>query len=700
MKNKRVFAIAAIGIVAVGCGISKKQANLLEKSPEGFNISALNDVNRAVDSAEFHHQKVDRPIVPEDYEALMPDTLETGELIMKNVKDEETGEEILVDRIRPSLIVARFAQRQERGGKVPIDFEVRVPEYMIDDNWQVRLYPDLLLMNSHAAEHIREVLDSTRLNMMVLDGQDYRNRQLRGYERYERYISSIVSDSTQFVKRNLLETFLERNIPNVYKFKKDSTLVSEEAFVSAFGVDDIEVIEHYTRDWQVNRNAARIENKDKVFARMVRTPRVDGGIKLDTVLRSGSGEFIYKYSTEITTKGKPSLNKALVYLSGDIYNGPEHLYTIPRTDSLEFPISSVVEFVKDTTMYKVIYVPTHLADNSEFNINFAVGKANVDQSRGDNAAQIRAIRSKIRELLNNEKYTLDSIMVTATASPEGAWNKNRELSDKRSRSVSDIFVPFANQYRDSIIRAIRDSLDGTMNITLDYAENGRLKEVGTTREDPTARVPRIKFQTQSLPEYWDKLTELVDADEQMTGDQKAAYHKRLAVANPDSREAQMKNDSYYRYIKENLYPQLRVVRFDFMLHRKETVQARIVTDEIDDVYMAALDAIKNRDWETGIDILRYDYPDDYNLGVAYLMMDRNESARAILEAQPKTSDVYYMLALAYFRLGREQDALEAFKQSCRLDRQKYWRGGKDGEINYLINLYGLTYNSVVEGAEE
>ena len=698
MNKLSVISIAALGFVAIGCGVSKKQAALLEKSPEGFNISALNDVIRSVDSAEFVQRKVDSALFAQDYAALLPDTLETGELILKNVKDEETGEEILMDRIRPSLVVARFAQRQERGGIVPIDFEVRVPEYMVDDNWQVRLYPDLLLLNSHASENVREVLDSSRLGMMVLSGEQYSNRQLRGYQRYERYVNSIVTDSTQLVYRHLLETFLERNIPNVYKFKKDSSFVSEEVFTSAFGVDDLEAIDHYTRGWAVRRNTAKAEAKDKVFAKMVKTPKVKGEIQLDTVLRSDSGEFIYKYSTNVSTKGRPTLNKALVYLSGDIYNGPEHLYSIPRTDSLDFPISSVVEFIKDTTVYKVIWVPTHLADNSEYNIAFAVGKDKVEMSRGDNAAQISAIRNKITELLHNEKYTLDSVVVTATASPEGTWAKNRDLSGRRARSVSDIFVPFADRYRDSLIRSMRDSLDGTMNIALDYGKDGKLETVDESR-GKIKDIPRIKFLNRSLPEYWEKLTDLVDADGNMTPDQKAAYHKRLATENPDTRENLMKRDSYYKYMKENLYPALRVVRFDFMLHRKETVQERIVTDEVDDVYMSGLEALKNRDWETGIDILRDAYPDDYNLGVAYLMMDRNENARLIFEAQPKTSDVCYMLALAYFRLGREQDALEAFKESCRLDKQKFWRGGKDGEINYLIKKYDLHYNSGEEAAE-
>ena len=164
--------------------------------------------------------------------------------LMKTEAD-ENGEMVARDRIIPSVVVARFRNIAERGGKVNIEFEIRVPKDMMniefeirvpkdmmDDLWQLRFYPKL---------------DSTNLEPVYITGAKYRESQLKGYERYNRFIASIITDSTRFINLKALELFIQRNIPDLYAFKQDSTIVIEARFTSVFGVTEKEAIDHYTR---------------------------------------------------------------------------------------------------------------------------------------------------------------------------------------------------------------------------------------------------------------------------------------------------------------------------------------------------------------------------------------------------------------------------------------------------------------------
>ena len=69
-------------------------------------------------------------------------SLTDGSILMRAEAD-ENGEMVARDRIIPSVVVARFRNIAERGGKVNIEFEIRVPEGMLDELWQLRFYPDL-----------------------------------------------------------------------------------------------------------------------------------------------------------------------------------------------------------------------------------------------------------------------------------------------------------------------------------------------------------------------------------------------------------------------------------------------------------------------------------------------------------------------------------------------------------------------------
>ena len=181
-------------------------------------------------------------------------------LIMRAVKD-ENGEMVATDVLQAAKVTARFRNVAERNGKVDLNFRIIVPEAMQDRNWQLRFYPDLFVQE-----------DSVRLDPILITGEGYRKAQLRGYQQYRRFLESIAADSTHFVDRFQLEMFLRRNLPDIYRFKADTTLVSDEEFQSHFGVTEQQALRHYTNDLIVRRNRRKVSRKDEMFRKYVKVP--------------------------------------------------------------------------------------------------------------------------------------------------------------------------------------------------------------------------------------------------------------------------------------------------------------------------------------------------------------------------------------------------------------------------------------------
>lgn len=213
-------------------------------------------------------------------------------------------------------------------------------------------------------------------------------------------------------------------------------------------------------------------------------------------------------------------------------------------------------------------------------------------------------------------------------------------------------------------------------------DSGREK---LSREKTT--FPEIRFLSRSNGENWDFLSLLVDQDTLLSPSDVRSYMRHLSEEDPDRREAALQREPYYRYLREKLYPRLRTVRFDFYLHRKGMLKDTVHTTVLDSVYMKGVAALRDRDYRKALDYLR-DYK-DYNTAIAYVSLDYNASAMAILQKLRRTPQVNYMLALLYARSEDDQNAVQCYLDACREDRSFVFRGNLDPEIYTLIQRYGL-----------
>ena len=575
-------------------------------------------------------------------------------LIMKAIKD-ENGEMVAHDVLDAAVVTARFRNVAERHGKVDIEFQVIVPQSMQDSKWQLRFYPDMFIMQ-----------DSIRLAPVIITGNDYRRAQLKGYQQYERFLASIVTDSTKFINYHLLEIFLQRNIPQLYAFKTDSTTVSDEQFASVYGVTEQQAVEHYTNSIAKRYNSRKMARRERMYRRYVKVPIVTEGLKLDTVLQSVNGDFIYHYTQTIQTR--PKLRKVDVILSGDIYESDQRIYTIPRSEPLTFYISSLSTFVDNRERYLTKVIERRVEANTACYIEFTSGSSTVDERMGNNPGEIARIKDNLISLMNNEVFDLDSIIVTSSASPEGSSSFNDRLSRKRSESIGDYFSCWMKHYQ--------DSLDAERGFEVDELGNVIVRERTS-----------IPMTGRSNGENWRMLDRLIEKDTVLTAEQKLEYGELQEIKDIDIRERRMQGKPWYKHVRERLYPRLRTVRFDFHLHRKGMVKDTVHTTVLDSVYMDGVQAIRDRDYERALTLLR-PYG-DYNTAIAYLCIDYNSSAMQILERLEKTAQVNYMLAVLYSRRGEEQKAVECYVRSCSQDPTYVHRGNLDPEISVLIKRYGL-----------
>ncbi len=552
-------------------------------------------------------------------------------LIMNAIKDDETGEMIATDVIPPSTVMARFRNVAERFGKISIEFDITVPKEMLESAWKIELLPKMSMMG-----------DTTALDPVHVTGRKYRDEQMRGYARYNRFVNSIISDSTVFVRMGQLEVFLERHFPEVYAMKGDSSYVSDATAQNVFGVTLTQVRDHYTKSWLMARNDRRIGSRERMFRRFVKDPFQDGGLRLDTVIASPDGNFIYRYVQEVT--GRPGLRRIDVAMEGSLYESGRRVCSVQAPRDIVFFVSSLSGLIDPTPRYVFRIVERSVHDNTRAFIDFERGKASIDTTLAENASELRRIRRAVDDVMSKKDLVLDSLIVTASCSPEGSYRLNSELAKSRAEAV---------------VQLMRGMLD----------------------EENAAGVL-----ASSVPENWEQLERIALNDSLLSPASKRKISQAAEMADKDAAEAVLKTLPEYRHIAEHIYPLLRTVQFGFYLHRRGMVRDTVHTTELDTVYLAGVEAIRNLDYKGAVELLRPYH--DYNTALAYLSAGYNHSALQDLERLPvRTAKSDYLMAVVLARLDRRRDAAQAYLSSVEKDPSMVFRANLDPELSGIVNKH-------------
>ncbi len=580
---------------------------------------------------------------------------ETGKsyLIENTVRDEKSGEIIGVRELGEVVVTAKSENISERNGIISMGFIINIPSTVLDSRWQIEVQPVLSIG-----------ADTLHFKSIAITGIGFKKAQNKGYLKYEKYLRSIIPDEADFYEfytdfPNLV-LFLGRNLPE----SKILQGVNNDELKSEFGITEKQIVDHYVRSWLIERNEKRKREKVLYFNKYVRNPKLLG-CRLDSVIKGVNGDFAYHYSQEIIACKESS--RLYLNLYGIIRDQNGLSVRLRPSDTLQYNVSSMISFIDTTKKYKQKIVYRTVSSGISASIDFKPGKYKIDTSISSNLRQLTIIKDTIRNILSNDDMVLDSLIITAAASPEGNYLSNKLLSVRRASSIA--------QFLKEMLSCSND-------------ESKIITDISLVRDERDSIIKRkdLPIISKSIPEDWPGLIRLIVVNEDIR--EKDNLIGCMDIQDPDEREVAMmrfKND--YKYIKECLYPVLRKVYFTFHLHKRGMIKDTIHTKEADTTYQRGVDYLRERRYQEALRILSA--YDDLNTAIAHMSLGHDSSAEEILRRCKETAKKVYLQAILAARKKDEQKAVRYFLQSKTMDNSMAYRGSLDPEISYLINKYNL-----------
>jgi hypothetical protein len=556
-------------------------------------------------------------------------------IINEAVKDPQSGEMVRLRHLNEIYVSAKSLNISERGGVVRLDFIIRVPHSLQKSEWQTTLLPILT-----------RGADTIHLEKIILTGYGFKRSQIKGYKRYERFLRTIIPDDADFIEVYTdlpnLAIFLDRHLP----VSRLISGIENDSITTRFGVSEKKILEHYLKEWLIERNNRKKEEKERLFLKYVKHPYIKNS-RLDSVIKMVNGDFAYHYSQELNTT--ESSKKISLNICAQVKSIWGSSLTLPCSDTLNYYISSMINFTDTTKRHISKVVERRVIESFDTRINFGVNSTEVDPELDSNRFYLSRLRDYISNVCRENLYNTDSVIITAFSSPEGHFKLNENLSMHRGESVYRYF-------KGSIDSLKMDSLSGPI-------------------------VRRV-----SVAEDWPGLRNLILPEVNLKD--KSSILELFTIRDPDIRESKISlHKEDYRYIKERLYPALRRVSFTFHLSRKDMEKDTIHTSEEDTLYMRGVAHLQRREYTRAVDILK-EYR-DINSAIAYLSMGKDFSASEILSSLKESASVLYLKAIVASIRGDEESAVNLFLRSVELNLSMAYRGALDPEISFLIKKYNL-----------
>ena len=428
--------------------------------------------------------------------------------------------------------------------------------------------------------------------------------------------------------------------------------------------------------------AAPEQQGSAVYRRTVRHPYFPNA-RLDTVVFRPDHKVDFYYLQ--TVEANENTDRIYVFLNGGIENMRGDHYTLRNSDTLDFKVRAAVMFLDERPRYKFRIVYRDAEENERFYFTFPSGKSKLDTTAA-NRANIRLVREKVRDLMLDPIYLIDSITLRATSSPEGTWTVNDRLARERAEVLRQVLL--------DEFRPLYDSLKIEKSVSLD--DRGREVIVGGD-DERLPDLPRLLRATH-LAEDWDELARMVSRDTTLTEDKEALLSMiNDREINADVREYRIRSKfpKAYAYMRSVLYPRMRAVDFRFNLHRKGMKKDTVHTKELDEDYMHALELMKKRRYEEALKIFQSRdeaIRDDRNIAIAYMSLGYSQAAYRVFAKQPdvdEAGDIQYMMAILSARMGDEQQAIQHFLKAGELKPMLKFQGNLEPELSFLIKKYGL-----------
>ena len=419
--------------------------------------------------------------------------------------------------------------------------------------------------------------------------------------------------------------------------KPDESVPLEDLVIRGGRFSLLQERDYWQYETYVERFRPDTVGREAAFNRFVKFPYPED-VRLDSLVE-GRSTVTYYYSQEVKTD--ETSKKMLVTLQGQVLAVDDSAYRLPPSDTLSYVVSSMLSFVDTMPRYRIKVIDKFVTVEDRNYIQFFVGDTRVVDTLGDNRRQLDKITGLMRQIVEQQEFYVDTITLTAAASPEGSYAANNILARARAEALKRYLV-----------RRYGRSIDTMLTVRW-------------------------------VAEDWQGLTNRIRTDREI-GNRDAILELIVEEKNPDRREQAIRQQfsKEYAYIRSVIYPQLRAVNFRYNLRRKGMVKDTIHTTELDTAYARGVELLQKRKYAKALYILN-DY-NDRNTVVAHLSLDHNERAMELLATMPKDAVTEYLRAIACSRLGRKEEGREHFLEACRLDGRMEYRGNLDPEIAELL----------------
>ena len=419
--------------------------------------------------------------------------------------------------------------------------------------------------------------------------------------------------------------------------KPDESVALEDLVIRGGRFSLLQERDYWQYETYVERFRPDTVGREAAFNRFVKFPYPED-VRLDSLVE-GRSTVTYYYSQAVKTD--ETSKKMLVTLQGQVLAVDDSAYRLPPSDTLSYVVSSMLSFVDTVPRYRIKVIDKFVTVEDRNYIQFFVGDTRVVDTLGDNRRQLDKITGLMRQIVEQQEFYVDTITLTAAASPEGSYAANNILARARAEALKRYLV-----------RRYGRSIDTMLTVRW-------------------------------VAEDWAELTTRIRTDREIVN-RDAILELIAEEKNPDRREQAIRQRFLkdYAYIRSVIYPQLRAVNFRYSLRRKGMVKDTIHTTELDTAYARGVQLLQKRKYAKALYILN-DY-NDRNTVVAHLSLDHNERAVELLATMPKNAVTEYLRAIACSRLGRKAEGREHFLEACRLDGRMEYRGNLDPEIAELL----------------
>jgi Flp pilus assembly protein TadD len=264
-------------------------------------------------------------------------------------------------------------------------------------------------------------------------------------------------------------------------------------------------------------------------------------------------------------------------------------------------------------------------------------------------------------LSNTTWYDFKGIDVSAYASPDGETERNENLAQDRAKSA---------------INAMSGEFKKNKNKDITFGKTKEGYKIVTTRED------------------WEGFKGMMEASTMK--DKDLILRVLTMYSDPDQRRKEIKNlAETYKELKDQVLPKLRRAEITMMVDKKSRTDemiSRLAMSNPDSLSIEELlyGATLTQDLNTKLSIYQSAekiYPNDWrasnNLGVAYLMNNKTDDAKAAFDRAAKNANGNPIVAnnqgIIAAKAGDRRTAMDMYKKAS----------GAGGEVNYNMGIVNV-----------